>query len=360
MKNKKAKWIKVLLIILGTVIFLLAAGVGILAVHIYNENFNQRFESYEPLTLRLEDFDGLERAIYQFPSNKGQMLQGYLYSTGDDQKGIVIISHGFGGGGHNSYMDVADYFARNGFLVFAYDATGCDESEGKGVGGLPQGVIDLDHAITFVEKSGNFPNLPIMLFGHSWGGYSVTNVLAWHPEVHAVISCSGFNSSADMFEAEGRKEAGDGIAIFMPFVKLYEKIRYGKYASNTAMDGFAASDSAVLILHSADDNMVPISIGYDIYNEKYGNDPRFSFIRLENSGHNYVFDDMTYINEFNKGFDSWRETLDYDYKASENLERFAAEKADYIHQNLDREQWSHKLDIGIFERFVSFYNDHLN
>ena len=360
MKKTKSKRLKVLLIVLGTIIFLLAAGVGILSVYIYNENFNKRFDSYEPLMLRLEDFDGLQRAIYQFPSNKGQMLKGYLYSTGDDQKGIVIIAHGFGGGGHNSYMDAADYFARNGFLVFAYDATGCDESEGKGVGGLPQGVIDLDHAISFVEKSGNFPELPIMLFGHSWGGYSVTNVLAWHPEVRAVISCSGFNASSDMFEAEGRKEAGDGIALFMPFVKLHEILHYGKYASNTAMDGFAASDSAVLILHSADDNMVPISIGYDIYNEKYGNDSRFSFIRLENRGHNYVFDDMTYINDFNKGFDNWLETLDYDYKAGENLDRFAADKADYIHQNLDREQWSHKLDENLFESFVLFYNDHMN
>ena len=65
------------------------------------------------------------------------------------------MAHGLGGGGHNSYMDCANYFARHGYYVFAYDATGNDESEGEGVGGLPQGVIDLDYAISFVEQSGN-------------------------------------------------------------------------------------------------------------------------------------------------------------------------------------------------------------
>jgi hypothetical protein len=62
-------------------------------------------------------------------------------------------------------MDCANYFAQNGYYVFAYDATGTDESEGNGVGGLPQGVIDLDYAISFVEESKEIPDLPIVLFG---------------------------------------------------------------------------------------------------------------------------------------------------------------------------------------------------
>ncbi|WP_029409348.1 alpha/beta hydrolase, partial [Treponema pedis] len=109
----------------------------------------------------VEDFEGLQRTKYEFSSDKGQMLTGYMYSAGDNQCGIIVIAHGFGGGGHNSYMDCANYFARHGYYVFAYDATGNDESEGAGVGGIPQGVIDLDYAISFLEKSGKFPALPI-------------------------------------------------------------------------------------------------------------------------------------------------------------------------------------------------------
>ncbi|WP_028125397.1 helix-turn-helix domain-containing protein [Eremococcus coleocola] len=32
-------------------------------------------------------------------------------------------------------------------------------------------MIDLDYSLSFVEDSGNFPNLLIGLFGHSWGAY---------------------------------------------------------------------------------------------------------------------------------------------------------------------------------------------
>ena len=47
----------------------------------------------------------------------------------------------------------ADYFTLNGYLVFAYDATGCDKSESDAVGGLPQGVIDLDFALHYVKET---------------------------------------------------------------------------------------------------------------------------------------------------------------------------------------------------------------
>ena len=358
MKTGKSKK-KIIWIVLASVTVVLIGGWWYLSVAIYNDSFNKRFESYEPYTLQVEDFEGLHRTKFEFPSDHGQMLTGYLYSAGSNQKGLLVIAHGFGAG-HNSYMDCANYFAQNGYFVFAYDATGNDESEGDGVGGIPQGVIDLDHAISFVEKSGDLPDLPIVLFGHSWGGYSVCNVLTYHPEVKAVIECSGCNRSSDLFEAVGKKEAGVMIYTMMPFVKLHEWIKYGKYASNTAMDGFEASESAVMIVHSEDDGIVPIEYGYDLYYDKYAADPRFIFIRLENSGHNNVYNDTTYIDEFNAEFDGWLTTLDYDFNSDEYSDRFAADKAEYIHAHLDREKWSSMLDEGLFDRFLCFYNDHLD
>lgn len=130
---------------------------------IYKQNLNQRFESYAPLMFNVDDFENLSREKYIFIFNKGQKLTSYLYKSNKElgePHGIIIFAHGFGGGGYNSYMDSAHYFARNGYYVFAYDATGNDETEGRGIGGIPQGLVDLDYAISFVEKSGNFPNLP--------------------------------------------------------------------------------------------------------------------------------------------------------------------------------------------------------
>ena len=353
-KSKK----KIVLVVLLSIIVLMIIGWWAFCVKMYNDNFNIRAVSYEPLMLRVEDFDGLVCTDYSFPSDKGQMLAGYLYSNGENQHGIVIIAHGFGGGGHNSYMDVADYFARNGYYVFAYDATAMDKSEGEGLGGVPQGVIDLDHAISFVESNNDIPDLPIVLFGHSWGGYCVSAVLTYHPEVKAVIECSGFNSSTDMFESGGKSQAGSVIYAMTPFIGLHEYFKFGKYAANTAMDGFASTDAAVMIVHSADDDVIGIEYGLDKYYKKYKDDPRFTFMRFEDRGHNEILNDPgnTYQDEFNAQFDSWRETLGYDYNAKENKERFIEEKANYITENIDHERWSHRLDEDLFAQFLEFYD----
>ena len=175
----------------------------------------------------------------------------------------------------------------------------------------------------------------------------------------AVIECSGCNRSSDLFEAGGKEEAGDLIYAMMPFIRLHERLRYGKYAANTAMDGFAASDAAIMIVHSEDDGVVPIEYGYDVYHQRYGSDPRFTFIRLKDNGHNFVYDDSTYIDEFNTEFDDWLTALDYDYQAKENRERFKSDKAEYIHAHLDRTKWCNMLNEALFDRFLRFYNDHI-
>lgn len=349
---------KIILIILVCLIIFIIIGWWAFCVQMYNENFNVRGDSYTPLMLRVEDFDGLKCTEYTFTSDKGQKLVGYLYSVGEDQYGIVVLAHGFGDGGHNSYMDVANYFAKNGYYVFCYDATGCDKSEGEGVGGTPQGVIDLDHAISFVEENKDIPDLPIVLFGHSWGGYCVCNVLNFHLEVKAVIECSGFNRASDMFESGGKSQAGGVIYTMTPFIRIHERFKYGKYASHTAMDGFEASDAAVMVVHSADDDVIDIEYGYDKYYEKYKDDPRFTFIRFEDKGHNEILNDQsnTYKEELNAEFDKWLKTLDYDYNAEANKERFKKDKAEYLTENLDHARWSSRLDEELFAQFLEFYN----
>ena len=49
-------------------------------------------------------------------------------------------------------MPFIDCFTENGYYVFAYDAQGNDGSEGKSISGLPQGIIDLDNAISYAKS----------------------------------------------------------------------------------------------------------------------------------------------------------------------------------------------------------------
>ena len=366
-KAKKITKICVTVVLL-LVIALLWAG----ALIAYDENFNQRFTSYEPKLLYLSDYDGLKRTQYQFTSNKKQKLTGYLYSSekstagmaADTAKGIIITAHGFGGGGHNSYMDVINFFAEHGYLVFAYDATGNDESEGlgrrNGVGGMPQGVIDLNYAISFVEESGNFPSLPIYLWGHSWGGYSVINVLNYHPEVKAVAEVAGFNSSSGMFIAGGKEIAGNFIYSLMPFLYLHEFFKYGKYSFSTGVKGIRKTNARVAIIHGMKDSTVPVEYGYSVYYKNFKDNPRVTFMPYEEMNHSNILRSQQgndYNKAFNAEFDKWKSSLDYDYNAKENYDKFVQDKADYIHKNLNRELYCHTVNEELLSRILDFYEE---
>lgn len=354
--EEESVWVKKKRNVIASIIILLIMILLVIpfcvSIYLYNEYFGIRYETYEPLSYNLEDFPNLKRNKYEFNSNKGQKLVGYNYYTNDNAKGIIIISHGFGGGGHNSYMDCANYFAKNGYYVFAFDNTGNDESEGKAVNGLPQGVIDLDYAISFIEKQKEFENLPIMLFGHSWGGYSVTNVLNYHPEIKSVVSLAGFNKSSDLLRSQGEQLIGKIVNILMPYINIYEKIKFGDYASNTSMSGFEKTNTKIMIVHSEDDNVVQKKYGYDIYNEKYNNSSRFTFISYKNKGHNQLYysdSAIKYINKFNDGFKEY----------FGGLEITAEKKQQYINENLDRTVWGNLLDEELFTKIIEFYDSSL-
>lgn len=69
-----------------------------------------------------------------------------------------------------------------------------------------------------------------------------------------------------------------------------------------------------MVVHSLDDDVVPIEYGFEPYYEKYSKDLRFTFIKFEDRGHSDVVNDSsdTYTDEVNAEFDKWLETLDYD------------------------------------------------
>jgi len=354
---KLKKPVKIILIVVGVILVLLIAAALILpkplAMSVYNDNFGTRFTTYEPLAWSVEDFDGLMRDKYTFESDKGQLLTGYkYYRDNTETKGLVVLAHGFGGGGHRSYMNIADYFASNGYAVFAYDATGNDESEGEAVGGLPQGVIDLDYALRFVKSNEDFAGLPIVLWGHSWGGYSVGSVMKLHPDVKAAVIIAGFNESLDMLEFEGRNIAGDAIDFVLPIFEDYEKETFGEYASMNVLDGLGATDAKVMILHSTDDDMIPIENSYERYYEKYSADGRFTFIRFEDRGHNYVFcseNSAVYKEEYNAAAAEWLESIG----GSENLTEEM--RAEYYEENFDKHR-GYELDSELMAQMLELYN----
>lgn len=349
-KNKKKIALIIITCILSILIFII---MPLLTTAVYHDTFGGRFETAGWMAYSVDDFKGLQVTECTFPSNNGQLLAGYQYSKEHQPiKGVVVIAHGFGGGGHNTYMDLADYFTSNGYLVFAYDATGNDKSEGASVEGLPQGVIDLDYALRYVKQADTYKDLPIVLFGHSWGGYSVGSILNCHPDVKAAVLAAGFDRSMDLIEQQGTSMIGSGMKLFLPYFSAYEWLKFGKYATYSAMKGFANSNAGIMIIQSKDDTTVPPKYGYDKFYAAYNEDPRFCFIEYEDRGHNYLY--------YSDAAKQYREQLNEEYTAyveAHGGEYNAEIKAEFMGQYLDKNK-CYEFNFALMEQMIEFYDSY--
>ena len=341
---------KKLIIFISTLvgIFILNLIIGVI---IYNCIFGFRCESKTYLMPTIEEYPNIEAERHEFITLKNKKLVGYLYSNSVvEEKGVVVFAHGFGGGGQIGYLDIYNYLTSNGYYVFAYDATGNDESEGRGVNGFPQGIIDLEHAIKYTKTISEVGELPMMLMGFSWGAYSVSNVLNFYSDVEAVVALSGFNESTDMIEYHSFKYVWHVVTVTLPFAKLLEKIKFGKYAGTSAIDGFANTDAKIMIVHSEDDPTVPIKYGYDKYYEVYGNDERFIFKHYDDKDHSNIYKSREWIEYYDEFMDNVEEYEENNPKATNQM------VIDYINQNLDREKLINRLDYELMDEIVDLFN----
>lgn len=269
----------------------------------YASVFGIRYEP-GPGVYETDDFQGLAADHYEMPSDRGQLLSAYLYFKTDTPKALVVMCHGIGGGSHRYYLPLVDYLCGRGYAVLGYDGTGNGGSEGESVAGLPQGLVDLDYVLDFVAAEPGLRDLPVALFGHSWGGYCVSAVPALHPEVRAVAAVAGFSSVPDIIGYAGRRMLGPLADLMIPLIGTYEFLRFGEYAGMTGLDGFAAMDAGVLVVHGTEDAVVPMAYGYGMYMDAYGDDPRFRFMQLDGLGHDCYLDGevLSGIGDF---YDDW-------------------------------------------------------
>ncbi len=349
-KSKKKRIIFGIAIVLVVLIVIIQA----VTIVLYNKTFHQRFSSNNNKgILSFEDFPQLTREKGTFASNKEQKIVGYFYSAkGDtDYKAVVILNHGFGGGGHKYYIPQINYLAQNGYLVYAFDKTGNDESEGKYVKGLAQGVIDLEYALDYVRKEKVSKNLPIMLYGHSWGAYSACTVLEKETDIKAVVSLSGFNKSQDMLVDQGEKMYGKFVGIMKPFLTLCDFINFGFDASDSSLNGLKKTNAKVLLYHSDDDETINVKNSFDLYKEKLGNKENLSFVRMNGKDH-----DVTNSNASMKYNEEKNAELTKIVEA--NNDELTDEIMDTFLQTYDF-QLSNELDIDVMKQIVTFYDNSL-
>ena len=113
-------------------------------------------------------------------------------------KAVVCLVHGLGE--HTSrYAHVAEAFGRQGFVLFGADSRGHGRSDGaRGhISSIEDFMQDIDELLG--QARARYPDLPIILYGHSLGGIQVLHYGLTHkPDVKGVIATSsGLKSSSN-------------------------------------------------------------------------------------------------------------------------------------------------------------------
>ena len=223
---------------------------------------NKRCEGNENLKyLKAKNFDNLNAHPINFKSDSNQTLNGFLYSSAkvDKYKALIVFSHGMGAG-HLAYTTEINYFAQKGYLVLAYDNTGTCESEGKKLKGFAQGVIDLKFALDYVASREDLKELPVLLLGHSWGGYSVCNVSALLPavDIKGIVAFSPFNSLNRLLSDMVKMKTKANIRFMTPFLDFVNLLKFGKAGILRSCDTISSNQIPTLVMHGGNDMTVNV------------------------------------------------------------------------------------------------------
>ncbi len=375
-KPKKSPKIskKILLPIVIVAVFITIA--GFTARYFYNSYFTRppEYPLTDQLNFRAENavFDILNKKRYEFPSNNQQALVGYNYFKTDSPKALIVFSHGIGAG-HGFYRPLINALADCDYWVFAFDATGTDESEGDSIVGLEQHVIDLEYALKFIQTQKEFDGLKISLVGHSWGGYAVSAVLNLHPDVTSVVSISGFSNPYDLEFDMLDGWVGWVGRLATPFLKLTQLQKFGKYEGLTGLDGFKSTNTPGLIVASKDDEVVLPQYGYQLYQSELP-DLRLEYIILNKRGHATYWTDeaLQKYTDFNKCYSGscesqieqavWTQALDgikakYNLSDGDNIiEHLDAwqEVVNFLNSRFSIDIWQNAVDEKIVQQIDEF------
>lgn len=217
-------------------------------------------------------------------------LAGFLYGS-ENTNGLIVISLGTEES-EDGKLSIIKYFVDHNWKVLVYDYTGCYASEGDSMIGYQQMPKDLDAVLNYVEHSNRFNNVPVVLFGHSLGGYTSASSLQYGHKVKGAIIGSGFDSprqvwvdSTIMYQKLFGKSPEE-VEKYAKYADFYITFKSKGNADFSAVDGINSTNVPVLVLSGSNDEMYEKKMS-EIYikRDKITN-PNCEFKLMEKEKHN--------------------------------------------------------------------------
>jgi len=192
-----------------------------------------------------------------FKSENGNMLNGWMMKS-KSQNPETTLLHFHGNAGsiidqHRSLVPLLDF----GFQVFIIDYSGFGFSEGKAT--RKNVLIDGNSSLNYLVSRHDIKNTKLVVYGQSLGGHLAAVVAEQNEsKIDGVVIEGAFSSH----KAIGKETAGF-------FGKVMVKEIYSGVSS------IQEFNKPVLVIHSNEDETVPISMGREIYES--ANDPKMFY-----------------------------------------------------------------------------------
>ena len=210
------------------------------------------------------DAEDYPRERFTFTS-RGNELVGYLYAR-DEPKGLVVLVNGVKNGS-DAHLNHIKAFCDAGWSVVTYDATGVGESGGSGTFGLAQVKVDLFAFFDYHKTDEKMNSLPVVLFGHSAGGYAAACALDRYDNICGAVVISAFDTPSETMAYHAKARVGFLADVEYPFMLLGNLIAFGADADAKAHEAVAASDTPVLIVGGSSDDTVPYAVSLYRFND---------------------------------------------------------------------------------------------
>ena len=234
-----------------------------------------------------EDFEDLDAKPVSFLSDRGQRLNGAVYTyRGVEPSGLVIFAHGMGGG-HLSYTTDIRTITKAGFAVLAYDNTGTMASEGRSLHSFYQAVKDLRAALNFVHGDKKLSEYKIVLAGHSWGAYTVCQALAFaEDQVAGVVAFSPPDSAARVICDNMSQAVGIPMIWILPALWTASVIRGGWSSRHKSSSVLLKTDKVPVMILQGDADTAVLLKNSPLSNPKVMAKKNITGIIYEGKAHN--------------------------------------------------------------------------
>ncbi len=232
----------------------------------------------------------LHHETFSCPSDKGPLIKGIILQPEEGPKALIVMTHGYNMSCEN-YIALAHQFQKAGFAVLMFDGIGIGISEGDRIYGLPQHILDMDSVLHAIGSDPMLKKLPLLLFGHSWGGYAACciSAISKYP-IKGILTLGAFRKSLSSMIPTIHKRYPHAAPLLISSIEVLEKFLFGKVASLTSPEGLRKADCPARLYHSRDDAVVSYEESFLSVQSELEDLKNVEFISMDGRNHDIFLD----------------------------------------------------------------------